>query len=345
MRHLLAVQAQDAPLARASVALRCAGVADDVRAALDAGVLVRTHVLRPTWHLVAAEDVRWLLGLSAPRIASSLGGRHRQLGLDEATRGAARASFERALAAGPATRPALQGALLADGVLAAGPLLGQQVAHLLLLAELEALAVSGPVVGPGAGVHTYALAEGRLPATAPRERAEAVGELVRRFVASHGPVSLPDLQRWVRLTLAEIRTALRATPTLASTGVDGVELWYDTDAADAAAPHLAAARDASLLLPVFDEAFLSYHDVEFPRRDGHPMGSDAHRFAETGGGVAVSRLVDVGTWKRTRSVPTCDLTLALASGATASEVAGVVQAAARLASVVAPDAPARLSRR
>lgn len=311
VRGSLAVQAQDAPLARASVAARCDGHADDVRAALDAGDLVRTHVLRPTWHLVAATDLRWLLDLTSAKVARGLAGRHRNLGLDAAVTAGAREAFTRALADGPLARPALQRALLQGGVLGECSLIGQQVGHLLLLAELEGLVVSGPVADSGLGGHTYVLAEEKLPPAPERDRPEALAELVGRFVAGHGPVSLADLQRWTAITLAEARAAL--ADAAASVTVDGAELFYDPQVADAVAPHAAAAREATLLLSVFDEAFLSYHDVEFPRAPGHPMGAAAHRFAESGGGVVIAGLRDIGTWTRTHTDRGFDVTLRLAA--------------------------------
>ena len=95
--------------------------------------------------------------------------------------------------------------------------------------------------------------------------------------------------------------------------MDGAELFYDPQVADAVAPHAAAAREATLLLSVFDEAFLSYHDVEFPRAPGHPVGAAAHRFAESGGGVVIAGLRDIGTWTRTHTDRGFDVTLRLAA--------------------------------
>jgi len=83
VRHLLAVQAQDAPLARWSLSLRSGGPDDNsVRAAVDDGTLVRTHLLRPTWHYVAIEDLRWLVGLTGPKVLRTMGSRMRALGLE-----------------------------------------------------------------------------------------------------------------------------------------------------------------------------------------------------------------------------------------------------------------------
>ena len=84
VRTLLAVQAQDAPLARWSLAMRAGRPTDEtVCGMLDSGAVLRTHVLRPTWHFVAAEDLRWLLSLTSPKVLSGMAARHRLLGLDE----------------------------------------------------------------------------------------------------------------------------------------------------------------------------------------------------------------------------------------------------------------------
>ena len=77
-----AVQSQDLPGARWAVAQRTDAPSDAaVRAALDTGTIVRTHVLRPTWHFVIADDLRWMLELTAPRIRNAAAAYYRQAGL------------------------------------------------------------------------------------------------------------------------------------------------------------------------------------------------------------------------------------------------------------------------
>ncbi|HTV00899.1 MAG TPA: crosslink repair DNA glycosylase YcaQ family protein, partial [Luteitalea sp.] len=64
-----AVQAQEYGPARWALGLRLEGVGDEaVAAAFDEGRLLRTHVLRPTWHFATQADLRWLLALTGPRI-------------------------------------------------------------------------------------------------------------------------------------------------------------------------------------------------------------------------------------------------------------------------------------
>src|SRR5512133_3006170 len=80
-----AVQAQDYAGAKWALALRLHGITD---AALDqlfnAGAILRTHVMRPTWHFVTPADIRWLLELTAPRVKAVSAYYFRQAELDEA---------------------------------------------------------------------------------------------------------------------------------------------------------------------------------------------------------------------------------------------------------------------
>jgi hypothetical protein len=86
VRSLGAVQAQDYAAAKWAVGQRARGATDDdVERLVTEGSVVRTHVLRPTWHFVAAEDVRWMLALTAPRVKATMASSDRRLGLDDAT--------------------------------------------------------------------------------------------------------------------------------------------------------------------------------------------------------------------------------------------------------------------
>jgi hypothetical protein len=329
VRELLCVQAQDAPLARAMIALRCGGTEADVLASVARGEIVRTHLLRPTWHYVAAEDLRWLLELTSPKVESGMASRHRQLGLGE-TRVATALDVLSAELAGRRfrTRPELGAALAAADVLSTDdPLFGQQVGHVLLLAELRALVCSAPSDDTE---HRYALVAEVVAATPQRSREDALTELVGRYVAGHGPVALTDLLRWAKVTLGEARTALRALDGQASRlEVDGDELWHSPASA---LPQVQPRR--AWLLSTFDEAFLSYRKVPWPRSSGHPAGDDAAWFAQAGGGPVLCDLADVGTWKRTVTRDGVRVELMVDAGLPADARAANDAAAADLADVI-----------
>ena len=93
-----AVQAQDYPGARWALGLRAPGIVEaDVQRAFNDGKILRTHVLRPTWHFVAPADLRWLLTLSAPRVHQFNASTYRSYELDRPTLARSRRVFERAL--------------------------------------------------------------------------------------------------------------------------------------------------------------------------------------------------------------------------------------------------------
>src|SRR4051812_44827444 len=179
-----AVQAQEHAEALWSLGMRVRdATAAGVEAACDRGEILRTHVLRPTWHFVAAADLRWLLRLTGARIQAGNAGRFRELGLDPGTLARCNDVFAGTLADGePRTRRELGAALDAAGIETAG----QRLAHILLNAEVGGLIASGPRRGKQ---HTYLLLEGRAPPAPDRPRATDVAELARRFFTSHGPAT------------------------------------------------------------------------------------------------------------------------------------------------------------
>ncbi len=330
VRLLLCAQAQDAPLARYSLGLRTAQSSDaSVRAALSAGDVVRTHILRPTWHFVAAEDLRWILALTSAKVESSLSSRHRQLSVDGQLIDRANDELltilrERQFKTAPEI-----GERFAEAGL---PSRGETVRHLLLVAELRGLVCSAPTHNP---VHTYGLVDELISPTPPRERDAAARELVSRFFSGHGPASEHDLRRWTTLTLAEIRGALaELDDTLETMTCDGATLWFDSRSIEPRPP-----RRRVALLPTFDEAYLPYRSVVMARTPGHPRGEEPHVFAEAGGGVVVVDRCDAGWWKRTnRGNKSMAIRLGLATGLSAEQRRLIAREAAKLAAFFGRDA-------
>src|SRR3984893_6526797 len=80
-----AVQAQDYGAAKWAVAQRMRLPAEGtVEKAFAEGRLLRTHVMRPTWHFVAPGDIRWMLRLTAPRVNAAMASYCRKFELDQA---------------------------------------------------------------------------------------------------------------------------------------------------------------------------------------------------------------------------------------------------------------------
>jgi hypothetical protein len=138
VRALGAVQAQDYAGAKWALAQRTRDATDaDVEREIDEGRILRTHVLRPTWHFVAPEDLRWMLALTAPRVSAAMAPANRRLELDAAILRRSHAVLTKALAGGIClTRAELRGHLERAGVTITT---GQQLGHLMMQGELDAV--------------------------------------------------------------------------------------------------------------------------------------------------------------------------------------------------------------
>ncbi|MFG2088941.1 MULTISPECIES: winged helix DNA-binding domain-containing protein [unclassified Spirillospora] len=252
MDSLLAVQAENPSQAAWAVASRTKKPdRADLAALLDDGTIVRTHVLRPTWHYVRAEDVGWLLDLTAPRVRRVTGQQLRAThGLDERSIDRAVAAVMEALASrGQLTRAQLAEELRERGV----PGSGQMVVILLAHAELDGLICSGRVAE---GEHTYALMAERVPAPRRLDRTEALAELALRYFTGHGPATERDLAYWATLTLTDVRAGLQQVrDRLDSFEHDGRTFWH----APGEAP--GEPQDpAGHLLQILDETYRGYQD-------------------------------------------------------------------------------------
>jgi hypothetical protein len=320
-----AVQAQDYAAARWAVALRL----DDPRAteatierAVDDGAVVRTHVFRWTWQLVAPADLRWMLSLVTERLVARAGTRHRELGLDTATFRRSGAALEKALAGGRhLTRAEIAAALARAGVATTG----QRLSHLLGHAELEGLICSGARRGKQA---TYALLDHRVPASggggARLARDEALAELAARYFRSRGPATADDFAWWAGLALADARAGLESAKAgLVGETVDGRTYWQAADT------RARAARAGAHLLPGFDEYLVAYRE-----RDAMIDPKHARQVNNGGGILRPCVLVDgqvVGTWRRVLGRKRVEIQLALLEKPAASARAMIDQAAARYA--------------
>jgi hypothetical protein len=249
---LLAVQAENPNQAAWAVAART-GQPDqaDLATLLDQGAVLRTHVLRPTWHFVRAEDLGWLLDLTGPRVRRVTG---QQLctvhGLDQRSIDRALATIAEALAGRrQLTRAELADELRERGIEGTGQLMMILLAH----AELDGLICSGAVAD---GEHTYALMADRVPAPRRLDRTEALAELVLRYFTGHGPATERDLAYWATLPLTDVRAGLhQVRERLHSFSHDGRTFWHAP-----ADPPTGPQKPVGHLLQVLDETYRGYQD-------------------------------------------------------------------------------------
>ena len=256
---LCAVQSQDPVGARWAVAQRTATPSDAaVRDALDAGTIVRTHVLRPTWHFVMAEDVRWMLELTAPRIRNAAASYYRQAGLTAKVFATCHAIVARALEGGRHLTRRQIGAALGN---AGHPLEGQALGHVMMQAELDALVCSGASQGTQA---TYALIGEWVTRPRALTREEALATLAQRYFRSHGPALVADFTWWSGLTVRDAKAGMAmVSPALEKRVVDDREYWQTADDGGR------APRSAHLL-PNFDEYAVAYRDRGLLWPSPHP---------------------------------------------------------------------------
>ena len=289
VRLLLCVQAQERDHSFFALAQRSRAMTyADVRAEHDAGAFVRTHVLRPTWHHVAPEDLRWVLAVTSPRVEQLERPYLLKFGYDEPVACRAFGVLEKALAGRNfLTRKEIGEHLAGAGLLGTG----EGVGHLLLLAELRGLICGGPAKG---AQHAYGLVDELVPPTpetAPDlTREEALARLAQRFFAGHGPAALKDLTRWATLTVADAQLGIAACGNgLEQVDVDGIPHWFDPSV-----PARTTRGEAAHLLTTYDEVTLTYPTVGFPFAEGVPEPDGFPWYT-----AVVVDGTRTGTWRRT----------------------------------------------
>lgn len=282
-----AMQAQDYPGAKWAISQRSSGLTEtDVDQALADGTIIRTHLMRPTWHFVHPNDIRWLLKLTAPRVKAIMASYNRKLGLNGAAFERSNTVLAKALTGGKhLTRAELAKVLKKSGVLRTGDS-SQKLGFIVMEAELDAIICSGPRVGKQ---FTYALFEERVPKTQILNRGEALVELAKRYFTSHGPATIRDFVWWSGLTVADTKSAIeKIEPRLAQETVEGKTYWFSQNA------HKDSGASSDYFFPAYDEYFIAYKDRS---QLFEPKFND--QVYRDGGQIIFIDNTAVGTWRRT----------------------------------------------
>ena len=323
-----AVQAQEYSAALWALGLRLPATTlrRHVEAEVNRGAIIRTHVLRPTWHFVALRDADWMLKLTSARIHRRMAPMHARHQLDPAIRVRAAGVMERALRDGePLTRAELAVHLERARL----PSRGMALALLTLYAELERVMHSGPFRGKQP---TYVRYGAHAPAGRQLAGDEAIAELAKRYFRSHGPATIRDFVWWSTLTTRDAKRALEANQAKHHV-IDGLTYWTSGDV-----PPLAARqRPTPRLLPVYDEYFVGYQDraavpLGLGRRSGDPFNS----VLIIGGQVA-------GTWKTTQYEESVVMHVAPARRLSATERGSIERIAGRYGRFLGVPATLRLN--
>lgn len=283
-----AMQAQDFAMAKWAVGIRLPHSTErSIEAALDSGEIIRTHLLRPTWHLVSAQDLTWMLALTAPQIKATLKSRQQGLGLSETVLAKSNTVLRQALGTGKhLTRQELVNELEKNQIVTDE----NRASHLLMCAELEGLICSGA----NQGKHpTYALLEERVAPTQALNRETALAKLARQYFVSHGPATLSDFIWWSGLSTREARQALEMVKAdFVSETIGAERYWFPN-----ATIHPEPTEKMVQFLPAFDEFIISYTD----RSAVLPAENQAKAISSNGifRPVIVVNGQVAGLWKRT----------------------------------------------
>ena len=299
--YLGAVQAQDYAMSKWAVGMRCGNtVHDEVEQAIDQGLILRTHVLRPTWHLVHAEDIRWMLALSAPRIRAAGAGQIRSVELNDKIFRRSGKIIEKALAKDKhLTRTELMSRLGSAGI-ATNDI---RAAYIMMWAEIDGLVCNGPRKGKQ---FTYALLEQRVPPVPTLSRDESLARLALRYFSSHGPATIHDFAWWAGLLLSDAKKGMETSGSHWHTiAIGEKKYWLVDPSSSSPATGMPATPSgkrpgssaAAHLLPAFDELIVSYTDRSAL------FDAATERLVVTNNGLfRPSILVDgkvIGCWSRT----------------------------------------------
>ncbi len=276
-----AVQGQDYLGTKWGLGMRTKDATDDaIEQAFNDGRILRTHVMRPTWHFVTPTDIRWLLELTAPRVQALMAPYYRQHGLDQAILARSNDVIAKTLQGGHFLTRVELGMVLQKANIAID---GSRLGFIMVNAELNAIVCSGPRCGKQ---FTYALLDERAPQAKSLPREEALAELILRYFTSHGPATAHDFSWWSGLTVADAKAGLAMVGAhLCHETIDGQQYWFSGSMLPTATlPTIA------FLLPTFDEFLVGFGSFDESRKRGGELLFESTLVLE--GQV-------VGSWKRT----------------------------------------------
>lgn len=246
-----AMQSQSLDLAKWAIGVRLPNsTVKAVNEALDTGKVIRTHILRPTWHFVSAEDLRWMFDLSNPRLKPVYQSYCKTLGADEALIFRGVAVLEKALSGGQHLTKQEISDILHEQDLKVDT---RHATLIISYAEMEGILCNGKQRG---NKQTFTSLEEWVPRCEKLAKEETLARLATRFFTSHGPATLEDFVWWSGLTLTECRQALELVKNqFIPETINGRTFLLKSDIQVPPAN-----EDSALLLPPFDEFVVSYKD-------------------------------------------------------------------------------------
>lgn len=293
-----AVQSQDYSGAKWAIAQRTKNATSaSIDELFNEGKILRTHLMRPTWHFVTPTDIGWMLELTKHRVKALMGHYNRKLELDEALFKKTGAIFVTALQDKKnLTRQELKLYLTKVGIKTDV----QRLAHIVMWAELDGLICSGPLRGKN---FTYVLFKERVPKTTSFSQEEALTEITKRYFTSHGPATLQDCAWWSGLTTVDVKRGIEMNAShLTYEVIDGKKFWFVSSAKNVKfTPPLVQ------LLPNYDEYLVAYKG--YGNIFTSLLAQKDPKFTSLLSHIVVIDGKVVGGWKRTFEKKTAIITL------------------------------------
>jgi hypothetical protein len=248
-----AIQAQDYGMSNYAIGVRLLNSTHEtIEEAIKKAEIIRTHVRRPTWHFVAAEDIRWMLELTGKNLNRSLSSNNKKLELDEKTFKKCNSIIEKLLRDGKhLTRKEIMAALEKKGIKTND----LRSAHIMFRAETDLVVCNGI---KREKQFTYALLDERVPSSKKFTKEEALAELAERYYLSHGPATLQDFTWWSGLSVTDAKHGLEAIKSkLFSEKYKGNIFWLGADT-----EFKNIKSNTVIFLPSYDEFLISYKSRE-----------------------------------------------------------------------------------
>ena len=293
-----AMQAQNYSMVKWAVGMRLkSATIQAVEKALHEGEILRTHVMRPTWHLVAAEDIRWMLKLSAQRIISANDSFAKGYDLDIPNELYTKAHdlLEKILCGKKSlTKQEIAEHFNRSGIVADN----RRMTRFMARAEQEGIICSGEDRGSKC---TYALLEERVPPMPELTKDESLARLARSYFRSHSPAVLQDFIWWSGLSVSDAKQAVYLIASELTTEQWKEQTWYIHDTCRTRGKLSGHIH----LLPSYDEYLLGYKD----RTDVLPLEHYSKAFTNNGlfFPIVLHNGQVIGNWDKSEKKKSVDL--------------------------------------
>lgn len=253
--HMGAIQAQDYRMMRWAVALRTKHpTAKKFEKAYNKGEIIRLHLLRGTWQLIAAKDYGWMHALCAPMAEKAIRGwmKTNKVEISKVELQKVRKLFEKTCEKeGSATKEELARSVREGGMV----MDNQRLSYHIRLGELNGTLCSGKLTERFA---TYALAATRVKQGDIPTHEVMLRRLAEKYFKSHSPATIEDFQWWSGLNGADCRRAMEEL----GEELDEIKNQQYSFYLHKKCRLNGYRRGSTLLLPPFDEWLIGYKSRE-----------------------------------------------------------------------------------